>query len=52
MDSTLPTLPFAQPGPLGRLLSRFPNLRLDIPFENLQVRADLTRGLVSLPVRW
>src|SRR5215469_3269656 len=37
----------------GRLIPRFPMLRLAVPFEQLQVRSDLlTGGLTELPVVW
>lgn len=37
----------------GRLISRFPRMRLAVPVEELRVRGDvLTGGLVQLPVTW
>lgn len=37
----------------GRLVSRFPTMRLAVPIEQLRIRADLlTGGLAELPVTW
>jgi cytochrome P450 len=37
----------------GRLLARFPSLRLAVPLDELRVRSDLlTGGLTELPVSW
>lgn len=37
----------------GRLVSRFPIMRLAVPIEQLRIRADLlTGGLAELPVTW
>ncbi|WP_436499645.1 cytochrome P450 [Actinokineospora sp. HUAS TT18] len=37
----------------GQLVPRFPDMRLAVPVEELEIRRDvLTGGLVELPVRW
>jgi pentalenolactone synthase len=37
----------------GQLVSRFPDMRLAVPVEDLRVRSDvLTGGLIELPVTW